>query len=126
MVGKEVKLVFDFSSDRADTGGLRGIVLDSVCVESWCAGFCERSGIEKQDLYLHPLPCSGVIVIYFPKEAMGRHIEVYDVLGRLRKSFVVRKRVESFPVDDLPGGVYFLVAHLPRGRVKSVKFVVIR
>jgi len=126
MVGKEAKLVYDFSSDRADTGGLRGIVLDSVCVASWCADFHERVRVEKQDLYLRPLPCSGEVVVCFPKDAIGRAVEVYDILGRFRKSFTVQERVEYFPVDDLPVGVYFLVAHLPRGRMKSAKFVVIR
>ena len=77
--------------------------------------------VEEQDfgsLGLYPNPASGTIYI---QGFMPNKIMMYNALGQLVKAF---GKVQQIPVDDLPNGLYHLVATDEKGTIRNTKVII--
>jgi len=77
--------------------------------------------VDEQDfvsLGLYPNPASEAVYI---QGFISKKIMIYDALGQLVKTF---GDVQQIPVNDLPNGLYHLVATDEKGTIRNTKVII--
>jgi hypothetical protein len=65
--------------------------------------------VENNRFVIYPNPSEGVFTIRFEEEPENAVIQIFDVMGKLRKSILNKNSVQIIDVSELENGVYIVV-----------------
>lgn len=67
------------------------------------------STIEVNTLNIYPNPSSGTFNIHFDELPLNTNIQIFDLMGRLRKSIPINNTIQTIDASELENGVYMIV-----------------
>jgi hypothetical protein len=58
---------------------------------------------------IYPNPSQGMFTIHFEEESSNTNIQIFDVMGKLRKSISTNSPIQTIDASELENGVYIVV-----------------
>ena len=58
---------------------------------------------------IYPNPSQGVFTIHFEEQLPNTTLQIFDVVGKLRKSISTNHSIQTIDASDLENGVYIIV-----------------
>jgi len=80
--------------------------------------------ISESGLSIYPNPAQTEITVSINKsDVYLKHIELYDIFGRLLIKQIINKSTDIIPINNILDGVYVMKIYLSGGEVEIVKMV---
>ncbi|MBO7570984.1 MAG: S8 family peptidase [Bacteroidales bacterium] len=107
---------------KSKNGSNSELYISKLSLDNHClSGVREHSGDDYATmLQVYPNPTDGLVNIFIPAEYCGQNFCIYDVYGKIIKSFVVDNQYYSIDVSTQADGVYFLRCDAVNAQAKIV------